>query len=368
MKKILVLILIVVLLLGCLSPVAQGLVNLSFVAVNDTIPLTLSASEQPFFSGNLLYVPHTAFTASGLECYLSYNSGDATLALYNRSQRLEFNINDRTAIDENANIYPMATIAKNGYIYLPVAFCAAHFDMSVSYLTSSDGYVVVRFTNGNEIYDNSLFIQRAENFIAYKVEEASPTVVPTTPTVTEPTVVEEPEPEPEPEPEIIPATIYLGILGGKNLELNMTTLARTGQISTFFLTEEEILANGDMLRQMAASGHHLGIYGNDLEEIQAANQAYLAISLPKSLLVLTDFDADTEGFAQSYALFTRPEVETTATEAATQYETTFCYFAQGDQLIATLGAFAEEEVELNVLRETTHVESLEILEEEEPPS
>ncbi len=349
MKKAIAVALLLVLILGCLAPMAQGRVNLSFVAVNDTIPLTLSANEQPFFSGNLLYVPHTAFTASGLECYLSYVSGESTLTLYNRTKHLEFDLNTGSVIDENANTYPMATIAKNGYIYLPATFCATHFKMSVSYLTSKDSYPVVRFTNGNEIYDNTLFIQRAENFIAYKVEELTPNTNTSTTTTTPST---EPEPEPEPEPEIIPATIYLGILGGDNLALNTATLERNEQISTFFLTADEILEHGDTLRQMAAMGHHLGIYGNTLDEIQAANQAYVAISLPKSLLVLTDFGVNTEDFSSSYCVFSRPELELAPEIIAALYETTTMYIVHSDQLVATLSAFFAEEAQLKPLRET----------------
>lgn len=349
MKKTLVLILTILLLVSCLSPIVAGSANLSFVAVNDTIPLTLSASEQSYYSGGILYVPHTAFSANGLECYLSY-SGDNTLSLYNRNKRLDFDLSARSAIDENGNIYPISTTMKNGIVFLPAQFCAGHFGMSVSLLSSSGGYVITRFTNGNQIYDNSLFVQRAENFIAYKVAEAEPTTT-TSPTVSGDASAQT-EAETEPEPEIIPATIYLGIIGGDNLSQNMSTLEQSNQIATFFLTEQEILENGNLLRQLAAQGHYLGIYGNSLAEIQEANQAYLSISLPKSLLVVTEFGVDTADFQDGYQVYALDEEPEEARELASHYDTVDRFFANGNQLVATMVAFTAEKAQVNPLRET----------------
>ena len=40
-------------------------------------------------------------------------------------------------------------------------------------LESQDGYPVLRFTTGSEVYDDSLFIEKAENLIAYRVAQQS---------------------------------------------------------------------------------------------------------------------------------------------------------------------------------------------------
>ncbi|MFI3312363.1 MAG: hypothetical protein R3Y62_00610 [Eubacteriales bacterium] len=347
MKKTITILLLCTLLLTAVMSTVQGRVSLAFVAVNDTIPLTLSANEQPYRSGGTLFVPHTAFGASGLSCYLSYGGG-STLALYSQSRRLDFDLTAGTATDENGNVSNVTITIKNGYVYLPASVCAAHFGMSVSYLTSNDGYTVVRFTNGNEIYDNSLFIQRAENFIAYKVSEVSPSTSTTTPSTSTGSNTEE---TPEPEPEIIPATIHLGIFGGENLWQNLTSLGQYDQIATFFLTAEEILEHGDTLRQLAATGHHLGIYANSLEEIQTANQAYATVSLPKSLLVATDFGTDTEDFTDCYAVFVAPEEPLTARTVATLYDTTSLFFVEGDQLVVSLLTFISTDANICPIRE-----------------
>ncbi len=51
-KRLLALVLLAALVLAC-TPGAQAAGSLCFVAVNDTIPLTLPGSEAPYYSGGV---------------------------------------------------------------------------------------------------------------------------------------------------------------------------------------------------------------------------------------------------------------------------------------------------------------------------
>ena len=77
-KRICCFLLVVVLLLAVLPGVqASGLI--CFVGVNDSIPVSLSASESSFYSGGLLYIPYTAFSAGPNGVVVSYDSAEQQL-------------------------------------------------------------------------------------------------------------------------------------------------------------------------------------------------------------------------------------------------------------------------------------------------
>ena len=63
-KRVLTALLILCLTAVCLLPMQTFAADLFFVAVNDSIPLTLTGAA-PYSEGSTLYVPGTAFGASG---------------------------------------------------------------------------------------------------------------------------------------------------------------------------------------------------------------------------------------------------------------------------------------------------------------
>ena len=59
-KRLLSILLSVLLCLALVSPQAAA-ADIYFVAVDDSVPLTLPSSMSPFFSGSTLYVPSSVF-------------------------------------------------------------------------------------------------------------------------------------------------------------------------------------------------------------------------------------------------------------------------------------------------------------------
>jgi len=351
MKRVIVVFLVCILIFGLLSFVTNGANNLSFIAVNDTIPLTLSGNEAPFYSGGTLYVPYTVFQSISLD--VSYASGDDILNLFNRTSRLVFDLNNHTVTDENKLTQSISAIAKNGTIFLPAVFCAAHFGVETSYLISQNGYPVVRFTTGSQIYENSLFIETAENFIAKQVAQAQkpPPIIP--PDVVLPPTTTDPEEPTEAES----ATIYLAITGDENFDVNMVTLSRYQQTATFFLTAEEISRNPEDLRKLTAAGHRIGIAIYDeadaQKQIDAANDALDLATKTKTILVSVSGVADITELSAHYRIFPMPANEQSPIVAAQNYDESTVIFVESQNLISAMTIFQQENSLFLPLRETS---------------
>ena len=254
MKKRTALLLALVLAFALLSPLAQA-ADLYFVAVNDTVPLTLSADSAPFYSGGDLYASRAVFSVSGLGITPSYNETGKTLTLFARSSRIVFYLDENRTVDETGAELALTTIRKNGVIYVPVAACAEHFGRSVSYLTSSDGYRVLRFTSGSQVYDDSLFMEKAANLIAYRAsqyqsEQSSAATNP-------PNGQQQTEQNDQTQHD--PATVYIAVTGAETMERTLLLLSARGIPAVFFFTEAEIKANAELVLAIRAAGYPIGL-------------------------------------------------------------------------------------------------------------
>ena len=167
-RRILSLLLIVA-MLACLCVPVSADGELFFVAVNDTIPLTLTVF--PTYSGGTLYVPYQVFDSQPCGVTPSYNQTRQTYVLFNRSRQMLFDLAAGTVSDESGSVSTANVLYRSGILYLPLTFCASHFGLKTTMLESAGGYQVLRFTDGSEVYDDSLFIEKAENLIAYRVQQ-----------------------------------------------------------------------------------------------------------------------------------------------------------------------------------------------------
>ena len=153
----------------CAPALADG--ELFFVAVNDTIPLTLSVF--PTYSGGTLYVPYQVFDSQPCGVTPSYNQAKQTYVLLSRTRQMIFDLAAGTVSDESGSVSTANVLYRGGILYLPLTFCASHFGLKTTMLESAGGYQILRFTDGSEVYDDSLFIEKAENLIAYRISQQS---------------------------------------------------------------------------------------------------------------------------------------------------------------------------------------------------
>lgn len=328
----------------------HGTANLSFVAVNDTVPMTLTSDALPFYSGGILYVPYTAFNAANIGFFPSYNVNDKNLTLFNRNSRLVFDLSTGTVTNEDKETLSAAAIVRGSMVFLPAEFCANYFYVNVSNLTSLGGYQIIRFTNGNQVYDDSLFIEKAENLIAYRVSQHLEAETPSTPDVpstpstpTTPTTPDTDAPEEEPEEE--PIEISLAITGADAMESALETLVLRDVPAVFFLTAEEIAANGDLVRQIVSSGYKVGLTAgadeNADEALRAANDALDIAVHQKSLLVLLPQVMTSEEISAHYVVFIKPDIVRTASSAALVRGTEQLFVCESSALSASLAILRE---------------------------
>lgn len=347
-KRLLSILLSVLLCLALVSPPASA-ADIYFVAVDDSVPLTLPSSMSPFFSGGTLYVPSSAFEAAPGGVTPSYNSSEQTLVLFRRGARLVFNLANGTVTDENKNSSNISTVSKNGTIYLPLYFCTGHFGLSVTTLNSAEGYPILRFTTGSEVYDDAMFVEKAENLIAYLAEQS------TSGTSSVPNTANGNEDAPEEEEPHASGSFCLAIEDAASMETSAAALESAGQRAAFFLTGEEIEAFPELVRSLYAAGHAVGLTVPDdcadaAAALESANAALFRVLRRKTLCALLTA-AQTEDCI-GYAIFIRPEEQPPLEELLTDGEETHLLVCTDDTAEA-LSQLERADATIRPLRETS---------------
>ena len=294
MKKRLLCLLLAVILLFSAVPSVQASGSLCFVAMNDTIPLTLKGNAVPYYSNSRLYLPYTAFNISPNGVGASYNVEKNTFVLYNANETLIFDLENDTYTDKKDKVYDVDVVFRSGVLYVPEKVIK-HFGLSVTLLFSRADYPIIRFTNGEQVYDDGTFVAQAENLITRAAQEYEAELAAQNPGPG--TVPEDPVQEPEEQPG--PVVVYLAFCGEAVSQKTLDLLNETEMPAAFFLTEEEILADRDLIRSIYAAGHTIGITVNPGEtDYQAAlvraNDALDQVLFFRSVLALLPAGAELE--------------------------------------------------------------------------
>ena len=321
--------------------------ELFFVSVGDTLPLSLSSAQAPYFSGGTLYVPYTVFGATGLGVTPSYNTQDRVLTLFTRSQRLVFDLDSGVTTDETGKTYTDAShsaAVNGGVAFLPATTCARHFGWQVSLLKSEDGYAVLRFKNGSEVYDDALFLVRAKNLMEYTLQQyRSPSPQPTAPTQT--------TSEQQPQGKVF---AYLAITDAQTMSSALDAVTRAGAPAVFYLTADEIRDNPDLVISIAAAGYSIGLTApKDAADVafalRDANDALRQLLRRKTLLALVT--AQQAESASGYFLQLR-EIARAYPTVAARTVGSYLVLCEGNTA-AALAALASVKVTLAQIRETT---------------
>ena len=316
-KRIFCLLLAVVLALS-VCPSVGASAELLFVAVNDAVPLTLQ--NAPYITGSGLLVPYTVFDAQPGGVMASFNEQQQMLYLLRKDKVLCFDMAMDVVVDENFNEYPSTAMFKDGLVYIPLAFSAAHFGLNAVLLVSGGGYPVLRFTTGSQVYDDATFLEKADALMAARAEQYEQEAQPG-----EPEEEQNPPPEPPPEEdvppveELEPATVYLALADASQMEDAQVILTRYGVRAACFLTEAEILEHPELVRTFLAAGCPLGVTVPPEEEnaaaaLRRANEALDAAVQRKTVLALLTKE-QAQGM-EGYCVFCRPEQPPEASEVA----------------------------------------------------
>ncbi len=261
-RKLLACLLLAALLLTAISG-AQAETTLCFVAMNDTVPLTLTDGAAPYYKNGKLYLPYTAFRVSPNGVGASYNAEKETFVLFNSNEMLLFDLDNETYTDNKDQQYEVDLTYRSGLLYVP-ASVAKHFGLAVTMLSSRAGYPIIRFTNGEQVYDDGMFVAQAENLINHVAQQHESQ-----------TGTENPDPNIEPpvvEPPVEsgPVEVYLAFAGEAVSEDTVRTLEKHDLRAAFFLTEEQLSLKQDLVRAIYAAGHTIGVTTSAEEDLRGA--------------------------------------------------------------------------------------------------
>lgn len=294
MKKRLMSVVILLAILITVTPFASSAADIFFVAYNDTVPLTLSGGDGLLSYKDVLLGPHTVFTVNGVNLTPVYDAEEKTMTIYSRTKRLEFDLTEGLVTDETGRVRSTLCAYRNQVVFLPLTMCAEHFGFNVSVVTSREGYAVLRFTNGSQLYDDAEFISKAENLISYRVqryleEQGKPPVVEQP---EDPPSTDDPPVTPE-TPDRVPPTVYLAVTDASYMREALQMLRAEKIPAVFFLTAEEIRKDPTLVRSIRASDYPVGITVERgelsvAEGLRQANEALDDVIQAKTLLALLD--------------------------------------------------------------------------------
>lgn len=306
-RKITALVLLALMVMALL-PGVQGLSPLCFVANNDSLPVILSSGESPFYSNGSLYIPYNAFDASPNGVGASYNAEKNTLVLFNNAQTLLFDLKERTYTDKQRKTYEIKLIYRGGVLYIP-SDVADHFDLSVTLLFSRYGYPIIRFTNGSEVYDDGTFVAQAENLIDRAAEKYDKEYGGLQENYggLHGNILDGLDDNTD------PVNVYLAFIGEAVSAETLNMLTSMSAKATFFVTGKQIADDPDLVRDIYAAGHTVGLtvgYGenNVVSAIRKANDALDSVLFFRSVFVLmpSGFEMQTK----SYCVLPEPAAKT----------------------------------------------------------
>lgn len=350
MKKRLCSLILLAAVMVCLIPGTRAAGQIGFVGVNDTIPISLSAEEAPYYSNGVLYIPYTAFNASPNGVYISNNVDQNTLVLFTRSSRLVYDLSAGTVTDEDGNESKVTVNYRNGIMFIPAVQAASHFGLFVALLTSEAGCPIIRFTNGQQVYSNEKFVRNAENLISYilshnegESEEG------------ETGENGEENEDDKPQKELGPATVYLAFSGEAVSEKTLELLDTFELRAAFFLTEEQISSQRELVCQIYAAGHTVGLTVEAGEPdpgaaLEAANDILDQVLFCRSVLALLP-----EGFLEtaSYRILLEQTQAMALDQILQQEELRPRLLVCRSDVAGTLGTLVDHEAFLPQLLETT---------------
>ena len=297
MKKRVLAVVLAAALVLCVLPGTRAAELICFVGVNDSVPYKLPASEAPYYSGGILYIPYTAFNAAPNGVVISNNVDQNTLVLFTRNSRLVYDLEAGTVTDEDDNVSKVTINYRGGVMFLPAVQAASHFGLSVSLLTSETGCPVLRFTNGQQVYDNTTFVEKAESLISYILEHEAKQEAEGSQEQEE--GIKNPEEEQE---ELGPATVYLAFAGDAVSLATLEYLKAVEVQAAFFLTAEQLTNEKDLVRKIYAAGHTIGVTcepgsADPASAFDAANEAMdLVLFCRSPLAMLPDGKLETERY------------------------------------------------------------------------
>ncbi len=363
-KQSLCALLLFALLLGLCPPAgaaADGS-DIIFLALNDAMPYSLSSGTMPYWSGGQLYVHSSTFDITSINLSASYNASNMTLLLYSGTGRrsLTFYLSEGYVQTQSGTTDEITAAMRGDQVFLPLDYCASFFGLGVSYLTSLKGWPLVRLTTGAQVWEDAFFIEQADKLIndragKYMDGFRQPTVDPDpiTPPGTDPVVPpdhstdpddpDRPDSADDPDaPEQTPLTVYPALVGMEAVRSALELLTAQELRVAVYLDAEDILADGDLVRQLYGAGHSIGLTG----DTDVANDALELVLCRRSLMTLNLRDE---------ACFSHYSTHSSATLDSATGEQPILLRLEGEGAGELLAQLLADDATILQLRETTQL-------------
>lgn len=289
-RRCISLLLSILFMLGLSSTTIQASDWVYFTAV-DVNMLEVTDETMPFWSGGYLYVDSRIFSNLTLEygtLYHSYNISKQALALYTSKnvRSLVFYLDTGTTVDGEGRAYHAQAIVKGDVVFLPIVIVANFFELRYSTISVNHGTLVRLTVDQDPILSDTAFVDAAASWIEVRYNEYIKSKTTTTTTTPETSTPETTAPQEG-------VVVQLAFTVGEDSPVQdwLSLLDGADGQASFFFTAQSIQEQGDLLRQILAQGHTIGLMVDDtldldpLDQLSQANQTLYQATTTVSQLV-----------------------------------------------------------------------------------
>lgn len=267
MKRSLCLLLALCLLIGSgvLHPGAFAAPEVVFTVINNVLVGNLQTETMPAVIDGEGYLPYAAFNRLSNVFKFAYNEQQQVLMAYNPDGVLYFDLANDITYDDARNTMAQTAFLKNGTVYVPVAAVGRKFGLTVSLITGSALGPVIRINSETPAYSDSVLLEAligsmTREYTAYLERVNTPLPPPENPGPgtevpgTDPTA---PGTSAKTPAQII-FPVFMGDIGGISAQA-LELFDEYGYRATFFFSAEQMINEADLLRELYAEGHSIGL-------------------------------------------------------------------------------------------------------------
>lgn len=240
------------------------------MAVNERV-LDVTVDNMPRTVGGVLYVPYTMLPnrASGVNLGVSalYSTTRRTVLVSNGQTGIAFDVQNNTANDLQGNPVPARAVVRNSMAFLPIDYLCGFFGVISCSRVRTDYGTLIRVTNSAVVLQDADFVDAAQGLLKNSLRGYLDSIEPTAPPATTPP----PAPSGEPSAPPIQAQVLLALRWGEQGVEIAQLLETRGERALFLFACDELAAQGDAVRRLAAAGHTVGLAltGEDAETCAA---------------------------------------------------------------------------------------------------
>lgn len=265
------------LVLGMAIPAFGSASTVYLMAVNEQV-LDTTVENMPAVVGGVLYVPYIMLSnrVNGVNLGVSalYSNTRRTVLVSNGQIGLLFDTQTNTAQDLEGEPVSARSMVRNSMVFLPIDYLCEFFGtISCSRVRTQYG-TVIRVTNSSAVLSDRGFADAASNQLADNLRRYQASIAPPAASGAPPTAApSQPPADPSPEPSAAPiqAELCLALDWGEQGEEAALILEGRGERALFLFTCQELRAQDDAVRRLAAAGHTVGLVltGEDVEDCLA---------------------------------------------------------------------------------------------------